>query len=82
MKQGFKIIDLAQDLKNKTARSVQHLAIECPYQNRLSALADTLICYGGNAKTIVFTQTKQDANQLITADKIKQDMEVMHGDIV
>lgn len=31
MKPGFKIIDLAQDLKNKTARSVQHLAIECPY---------------------------------------------------
>lgn len=82
MKPGFKIIDLAQDLKNKTARSVAHLAIECPYQNRLSALADTLICYGKGAKTIVFTQTKQDANQLILADKIKQDMEVMHGDIV
>ena len=31
MKPGFKIIDLAQDLKNKTARQVQHLAIECPY---------------------------------------------------
>ena len=58
MKPGFKIIDLAQDLKNKTARQVQHLAIECPYQNRLSALADTLICYGKGAKTIVFTQTK------------------------
>ena len=30
----------------------------------------------------MFTQTKQDANQLILAEKIKQDMEVMHGDIV
>lgn len=47
----------------------------------MSALADVLICYGGNAKTIVFTQTKNDANELILSDKIKQDIEVMHGDI-
>ena len=44
----------------------------------MSALADILICYGGGAKTIVFTQTKQDANSLILSDKIKQDIEVMH----
>jgi hypothetical protein len=31
------------------------LAINCPFQNRLSALADVLICYGGVGKTIVFT---------------------------
>ena len=40
-----------------------------------------LICYGGNAKTIIFTQTKVDANSLVLSDKIKQDIEVMHGDI-
>ena len=68
-------------MKNQTASSVQHLAIECPFQNRMSALADILIVYGGNAKTIVFTQTKLDANSLILSDKIKQDIEVMHGDI-
>ena len=71
MRRGFKIVDLAQDLKNKTARQVNHLAIECPFHNRMAALADVLICYGGNAKTIVFTQTKQDANQLILSEKIK-----------
>ena len=81
MKKGFRVVDLAQDLKNKTAQHVNHLAIECPFQNRMAALADILICYGGNAKTIVFTQTKQDANSLILSDKIKQDIEVMHGDI-
>lgn len=52
------VVDLAQDLKNKTAKQVQHLAIECPFQNRMAALADVLIVYGNNAKTIVFTQTK------------------------
>lgn len=51
----YKIVDLAQDLKNKTAKEVSHLAIDCPYQNRMSALADVLICYGMGAKTIVFT---------------------------
>jgi ATP-dependent RNA helicase DDX21 len=38
--------------------------------------------YGGaTGKTIVFTQTKADANSLILTDKIKEDVEVMHGDI-
>ena len=47
----------------------------------MAALADLLICYGGEGKTIVFTQTKADANSLILSDKIKIDIEVMHGDI-
>ena len=81
MKQSVRIVDLAMDLKNKTARTVKHLAIQCPFQNRLSALADILIVYGRAGKTIVFTQTKADANSLILSDKIKQDIEVMHGDI-
>ena len=82
MKKNLRIVDLCQDLKNKTARNVQHLAICCPYQNRIAALADILVCYGGiNGKTIVFTQTKADCNALILTDKIKQDIEVMHGDI-
>jgi len=81
MKKNLKIVDLCVDLKNKTAKQVLHLAIDCPYQNRMSALADVLICYGGSAKTLVFTQTKIDANSLVLSDKIKQDIEVMHGDI-
>lgn len=81
MKRDRKMVDLAKDLKNKTATKVQHLAVNCPYANRLSALADILTVYGGNSKIIVFTQTKQDANALILSDKIKNDIEVMHGDI-
>lgn len=55
MKQSVRIVDLAMDLKNKTARNVQHLAIQCPFQNRLSALADILVVYGKGGKVIVFT---------------------------
>ena len=69
------------ELKNKTAANVAHLAISCPFQNRLAALADVLTVYGKGGRVIVFTQTKADANSLLLSDKIKTDVEVMHGDI-
>lgn len=69
-----------KDLKNKTSKTVAHLAINCPYHNRITALADILICYG-QGQSIVFTQTKQEANQLLLSEKITKDIEVMHGDI-
>lgn len=91
LKRNYRLVDLAKDLKNKTAQTVNHLAINCPYHNRLAVLADLrkistltfIVCVyaGDTGKTIVFTQTKADANQLILSDKIKQDIEVMHGDI-
>jgi superfamily II DNA/RNA helicase len=31
MKQNVRVVDLALDLKNKTAKKVQHLAISCPF---------------------------------------------------
>lgn len=81
LKRNYRVIDLAQNLKNKTSQTVNHLSINCPFHNRLAALADILVCYGGDGKTIVFTETKNDANSLILSDKIKMDIEVMHGDI-
>lgn len=81
MKPNFKMVDLAQDLKNKTARNVKHLAIECPWHNRLEALAKVLDCYAGNGRTVVFSSTKADCNSLLLSDKIIHDCEVMHGDI-
>ena len=72
---------MAQNLKNKTSKTVNHLAINCPYHNRISALADILVCYGGVGQTIVFCSTKNEANSLLLSDKIKKDIEVMHGDI-
>lgn len=75
-------MDLVKDLKNKTSKTVQHLAINCPYFNRTATLADVLLCYGGlHGKTIVFAQTKADANDVLLADKVKLDVEVLHGDI-
>jgi len=82
MAPDFTTIDLARDLKNKTSKTVDHLAINCPYHNRLSALADILLIYGGIGQTIVFCSTKQEANSLLLTDKFANlGLEVMHGDI-
>jgi hypothetical protein len=37
--------------------------------------------YGGQGRVIVFTSTKADANAVLLSDKIKHNLEVMHGDI-
>lgn len=82
MSRDVKTVDLAKDLSNKTSKTIQHLAIQCPYHNRMSTLADILIIYGGFGQTIVFTHTKQEANALLLSEKMsKKQIEVMHGDI-
>ena len=93
MKSNFKVVDLAQNLKNKTARNVRHLAIEVSYHERLQVLAKvckykSLIltlckvnCYAGIGRTIVFASTKVDANSLMLSSDITHELEVMHGDI-
>ena len=75
-------VDLVRNLKNKTASAVRHLAIGCPYYNRPATIADVLLCYGGkDKKTIVFTQTKAEANELLQNGNIKLNIDVLHGDI-
>lgn len=82
MTSQYKFIDLVKDLKNKTSSTVKHLAISCPYFNRISTLADILLCYGGlHGKSIVFASTKKEANEVILSEKVKHEVEVLHGDI-
>ena len=40
LKQDYRIVDLAENLQNKTAKRVQHLAISCHQTNIIGALAD------------------------------------------
>ena len=78
----YEFVDLAKDLKNKTSQTVQHLAINCPYFNRTTTLVDILSCYGStHGKTIVFAQTKADANNVVLAENMSHTVEVLHGDI-
>lgn len=81
LKPNWKMIDLAKDLKGKTQKNINHIAINCPYHNRMQTLADILIVYGGLGQAIVFTSTKAEANQCLLSEKISKNIEVMHGDI-
>jgi len=43
---------------------------------------DVLLCYQGiHGKCIVFCETKADANAVILHEKVKNMVEVLHGDI-
>lgn len=55
--------------------------MECQREDRIDALAKIIAVYGGNGKIIVFTQTKNDANELMRTETIDNDIEVMHGGI-
>jgi len=81
MKPNHTVLDLAQDLTKRTGSNISHLAIECPFAQRLEALSKILHVYGGNGRIIVFCSTKADANSLLLSDKITHDCEAMHGDI-
>jgi superfamily II DNA/RNA helicase len=43
LKKNYKTVDLAQNLKNKTAARVNHLLLNVPPFNKLSVLADIRI---------------------------------------
>lgn len=81
LKPNWKMIDLAKDLKGKTQKNIRHISINCPFHNRMPTLADILDIYGGVGQCIVFCSTKAEANSCLTSDKMKKNIEVMHGDI-
>jgi len=55
MKPDFRVVDLAQDLSNKTAKNVKHIKMECDRDDRIEALAKIIAVHGGAGKVIVFT---------------------------
>lgn len=78
----YEFIDLCKDLTNKTSHTVNHLAMNVLPQNWIATLADVLQCYQGlHGKCIVFCETKLEANQVILHEKMKNLVEVLHGDI-
>lgn len=75
-------IDLVANSEVKTAKTVEHLAINCPYHMRVETIADVVLCYGGrHCRTIIFTETKSEANDILLKSKMKQECQVLHGDI-
>lgn len=78
----FKFVDLIGDSKVKTATTVEHLAIQCSYQDRASTIGSVLQVYSGkHGRAMIFCQTKKDADELACSSDIKQESHVMHGDV-
>jgi len=84
MRPNMKTIDLVGSQKLKTSETVNHYAIPSTWQNRSNIIGDIVAVYGkGNdSRTIIFVETKSEANELALNDKLKSYTQVIHGDIV
>nr|XP_042712877.1 nucleolar RNA helicase 2 isoform X2 [Chrysemys picta bellii] len=82
MKSGYEQVDLIGKKTQKTAMTVEHLAIECHWSQRAAVIGDVIQVYSGShGRTIIFCETKKDANELALNASIKQDAQSLHGDI-
>lgn len=86
MREGETVtVDTVSDDKNRTNKDITHLAIPCPPTERTETIADVVKVYtGAMGKTIIFTDTKAEANDLGTMEKLKKALGgvgLLHGDI-
>ncbi|XP_055969494.1 nucleolar RNA helicase 2 [Sorex fumeus] len=82
MKSSYEQVDLIGKKTQKAAITVEHLAIKCHWTQRAAVIGDVIRVYSGfNGRTIIFTETKKEAQELSQSSSIKQDAESLHGDI-
>uniref|UniRef100_M4A187 RNA helicase n=1 Tax=Xiphophorus maculatus TaxID=8083 RepID=M4A187_XIPMA len=82
MRPGCKHIDLIGKKTQKAATTVEHLAITCHWSQRAAVIGDVVQVYSGShGRTIVFCETKKEANELAMNASIKQSSQSLHGDI-
>ena len=75
-------VDMVKLNGNQTSETIQHLAINCPYHQRIQVIGDVVLIYSGkHCRTIIFTETKKEANDIMMNSNIKQECQVLHGDI-
>eukprot|EP01134_Creolimax_fragrantissima_P000703 CFRG0703T1 len=75
-------IDLVKNEKIKTSTLIEHMAIKCHWQDRAKTLRDILLVYAGkHGRTIIFTETKNEANELTLGQELNVEAQVLHGDI-
>lgn len=78
-------VDTVSDCKNRTNSDIRHLAIACPPSERGDTIADVVKVHtGALGKTIIFTDTKIEANEVANMEKVISALGgagVLHGDI-
>lgn len=82
MQKDREFVNLVKDSDDQASTDVQHIAIPCHWQGRPTLLANLLGIYAKKtSRTIIFAETKKDCNELAVHPEIKQDAQVLHGDI-
>jgi len=80
-------LDAVQEGETRLAQTIEHLAIRLPpIRDRVEAVSafaeDILLTKGAGGQTIVFTNTKEEADRLAASDCFGQfKTQVIHGDI-
>ncbi|XP_054428663.1 nucleolar RNA helicase 2 [Pteronotus mesoamericanus] len=82
MKSTYEQVDLIGKKTQKTAITVEHLAIKCHWTQRAAVIGDVIRVYSGfHGRTIIFCETKKEAQELSQNGSIKLDAQSLHGDI-
>eukprot|EP00471_Norrisiella_sphaerica_P001053 CAMPEP_0184482684 /NCGR_PEP_ID=MMETSP0113_2-20130426/4249_1 /TAXON_ID=91329 /ORGANISM="Norrisiella sphaerica, Strain BC52" /LENGTH=804 /DNA_ID=CAMNT_0026862559 /DNA_START=320 /DNA_END=2734 /DNA_ORIENTATION=+ len=82
MQPNYEFVDLIGDDSRQTAEGITHLALKVDRSQMASTLGDIVQVYAGrHGRTIIFTQTKAEANDLVLGNTIKQECLALHGDI-
>ncbi|XP_074294264.1 DEAD-box ATP-dependent RNA helicase 3, chloroplastic-like [Silene latifolia] len=74
-------IDLVGDREEKLAEGIKLYAISSTAASKRTMLSDVITVYAKGGKTIVFTQTKRDADEVSLALSNSIASEALHGDI-
>lgn len=83
MKRDLVRVDMVKDSIIKTSVTVEHLCISFPNKDqKIASIGDVVMVHGGaHCRTIIFTDTKEEANDIMLNGQLKIDMQVLHGDI-
>uniref|UniRef100_M4BJK6 RNA helicase n=1 Tax=Hyaloperonospora arabidopsidis (strain Emoy2) TaxID=559515 RepID=M4BJK6_HYAAE len=73
-------IDLVGDVDNQVPATVTHKAINAPMRERVQVLENVLRLHAHDGKTLVFTETKREADEIVNA-LAGQDVRALHGDL-
>ncbi|CAI6009010.1 unnamed protein product [Closterium sp. NIES-65] len=74
-------IDLVGEQEEKLAEGIRLLCVRAPNASKRSILVDLITVHAMGGKTIVFTQTKKDADEVAMALGRSVGCEALHGDI-
>jgi len=81
LKAKHQTVDLVGTDVMKASNSVKHLLLPCHWSQRSQMVIELVKCYGAAGRTIVFTETKRDANDLCASLSESTGSRALHGDI-